>query len=75
MAKPKTNSAGNTTTAVVLPADLHELVRKAALVRVMRGERDRVSASDVIREALTAYAPKLRFELHAWEVTGPEGRV
>lgn len=71
----KTNPAGNTTTAVVLPTELHELVKKVALVRVMSGHKDRVSASDVIREALLAYGPKLRMEVRVWEVAGPEGHV
>lgn len=53
----------STTTAVVLTNDQHELVRKVALTRAMRGDRSRVSVSDVIREAIEAHAVVLRQEL------------
>lgn len=53
----------STTTAVVLTNDQHELVRKVALTRAMRGDRSRVSVSDVIREAIEAHAAVLRQEL------------
>lgn len=53
----------NTTTAVVLTNEQHELVRKVALTRAMRGDRSRVSVSDVIREAIEVHSTALRQEL------------
>lgn len=53
----------STTTAVVLTNEQHELVRRVALTRAMRGSRTRVSASDVIREAIDAHSAALRQEL------------
>ncbi len=53
----------STTTAVVLTTEQHDLVRKVALTRAMRGDRSRVSVSDVVREAIEAHAVTLRQEL------------
>lgn len=53
----------STTTAVVLTTAQHDLVRKVALTRAMRGDRTRVSVSDVVREAIDAHAGTLRQEL------------
>ncbi|MCJ2067387.1 hypothetical protein MKK75_00970 [Methylobacterium sp. J-030] len=53
----------STTTAVVLTTEQHDLVRRVALTRAMRGDRSRVSVSDVVREAIEAHAVILRQEL------------
>lgn len=57
---PISKRSGSTTTAVVLPVEMLELVRRAALSRALTSGACRISASDVIRAALAAYEPKLR---------------
>ena len=60
---PAIEKSLSTTTAVVLTTEQHELIRKVALTRAMRGVRSRVSVSDVVREAIEAHAAALRQEL------------
>lgn len=57
---PIAKNSGSVTTAIVLPAEQLELVRRAALSRALISGACRISASDVIRAALTAYEPTLR---------------
>lgn len=59
---PVTKKSGSTTTAIVLPVRQLELVKRAALTRALINGASRVSASDVIRDALAAYEPTLRAE-------------
>lgn len=59
---PVAKNSGSTTTAVVLPVETLELVKRAALSRALMNHSSRVSASDVIRDALAAYEPTLRAE-------------
>jgi hypothetical protein len=55
-----------TTTAIVLSTKQLDLVRRAALVRAMTGMSVRVSVSDIVREALAAYSPRLEAEMSAF---------
>lgn len=57
---PVAKNSGSTTTAIVLPVETLELVKRAALSRALISGASRISASDVIRDALAAYEPKLR---------------
>lgn len=57
---PIAKNSGSTTTAVVLPVEQLELVKRAALSRALMRNAPRISASDVIRAALTAYEPVMR---------------
>ncbi|MDR3463878.1 MAG: hypothetical protein P4L76_16340 [Beijerinckiaceae bacterium] len=60
---PIAKGNARTTTAIVLSTKQLELVRRAALVRAMMGTAVRVSVSDIVREALAAYMPKLEAEM------------
>lgn len=64
---PIAQGKSNATTAVVLVKDQLDLIRRAALVRVMSGKAARVSVSDIVREALAAHAPKLQAELACYD--------
>lgn len=58
---PRT-TATTATTAVVLKTDQLALLRKAALCRSLTSNQPRISVSDIVREALDAYADQLRAE-------------
>lgn len=63
----------STTTAIVLTSEQRDLLRKVALIRAMQSGRGRVSASDVVREAIDAHSASLLAEVSAYQNQAHDG--